>query len=222
MLRALKDAPVACRVLCFTEGEELEPEIRALGVPVEHVGVGHSRPARLGAIIGSLGRRPVDIVQSAHFHTNLYAAVAARLTGAVSIGAIRNDVRSEVSDTGLLGRGQVLLPQLLIANSRVGRDRAIDYGRSADRVHLVENAVDLRRFVPLPHPTIHGGDRTLRLLLVGRLVPQTRVDRFLRMVASAAQQLPGWTIEGRIAGDGPLRGELEALARTILPPSLSV
>ena len=215
MLRALQDAPVSCRVMCLTQGEALEDEVRALGVPVEFVGAEQSRPARLKAVINSLRSEPADIIQSTHFYTNIYAALAARMTGAVSIGAIRNDVLSELRSNGVFGWGHLMLPQLLVANSRIGCDRAIARGRSASRVLLVENAVDMDRFGAADDPDRRRDDHTIRLLSVGRLVRQKRMDRFLRIVKNVSDRLPDWKVEARIVGDGPLDTELADLVEEL-------
>jgi glycosyltransferase involved in cell wall biosynthesis len=53
-----------------------------------------------------------------------------------------------------------------------------------------------------------AADRRKRFLYCGRLVPQKRVDIALDAFASIAQACPDWDL--LIAGDGPLRGGLEA------------
>jgi len=219
MLKALLEAPVRCRVMCLTEGEALEADIRGLGVPIEFVGAGPSRLTRLATIVSSLRRDPADIVQSSHFYTNLYAALAARATGAVGIGAIRNDLISELEANGAFGWGQLMLPQFLVANSCIACERAIRRGRSASRVHLVENAVDMDRFATRTRDDRLRDPRSIHLLSVNRLVPQKRVDRFLRLVKEVTVRLPEWTVEARIAGDGPLAHELEQLADSLGLPA---
>ncbi len=215
MLKALLDAPVRCRVMCLTEGEALEEDVRGLGVPIEFVGARPSRLTRLATIVSSLRRDPADIVQSSHFYTNLYATLAARATGAAGIGAIRNDLISELEANGAFGWGQLMLPQFLVANSRIACERAIRRGRSASRVHLVENAVDMDRFTTRSRDDGLRYPRSIRLLSVNRLVPQKRVDRFLRLVKEVTARLPEWTVEARIAGDGPLAADLEQMARSL-------
>lgn len=69
---------------------------------------------------------------------------------------------------------------------------------------VIPNVVDLRRFPPAPQPPPGDGRVVLAL---ARLDPQKGLDHLVR----AAAHMPGVTV--RIAGDGPLRDDLEALAR---------
>lgn len=71
-------------------------------------------------------------------------------------------------------------------------------------VHLVENGVDRSVFAPLD---LRAGAPVL--LVVGRLHPQKRVDRSIRLLT----EFPGATLV--LAGDGPDRGALEGLARDL-------
>jgi len=97
------------------------------------------------------------------------------------------------------------------------------YPRAALVTVLTEEAVaffpaSLRdRIVVLPNPVIPPPDGTVaadparsrRILSAGRFTPQKGFDRLIRAFAEASAGRPGWTL--RILGDGPLRGELEAL-----------
>lgn len=215
MLGALKSRPVDIRVLCLTRGEALEAEIKDLGVSVEWVGSSPSRARRLVSIVRSLRREPADIVQSAHFYTNIYAATAATLTGSRSIGAIRNDVLSELRGNPLIGFADLLWPGHLVVNSRLAQRRAVERGRSPDRVLLVSNAVDSLRFGTDRHGGAFRNPDRLHLLLVGRLTRQKRVDLFLRLIDKADCGLDGQRVEARIVGDGEDRASLEALSSTL-------
>jgi glycosyltransferase involved in cell wall biosynthesis len=210
MLRALKHAGIQLRVLCLTRGEFFESEIQRLGVNVEYIGAGGSKPARLYRIINSLRREPADIVQSVHFFTNLYTAVSARFVGALGIGAIRNDLTSEeLRINGVYGRGHLHLPKHLIANSALARERAIEHGVLPERVDLVANAVDVESF----RWKQNGNHRSaVQVLFVGRLVEQKRPDLFLRVVANLAQRCAERTVKAKVIGEGPMRPQLQALA----------
>jgi glycosyltransferase involved in cell wall biosynthesis len=216
MLRSLLDKCVSARLLCLTTGEPLEEEIRDLGVPVEYVGSQRAHLARLGEIFRSLQREPVDIVQSAHFYTNTYAALAGSALGVRSIGAVRNDLLSEVRGNWPYGWGHLLLPEFLIANSRLARQRVLQSGRSQRRVFLVENVVDTDRYGG--HRGVARGERGPRLLFVGRLVEQKRPDRFLRLVARLRRET-GEPVEARLVGDGPQRPALESMLAALDVPA---
>ncbi|NLO26772.1 MAG: glycosyltransferase family 4 protein [Actinobacteria bacterium] len=211
MLGALKSRPVDIRVLCLTRGEALEAEIKDLGVSVEWVGSSPSRARRLAAIVRSLHREPADIVQSAHFYTNIYAAMAATLTGSRSIGAIRSNVLLEIKGNLPLGLAGLLLPDYLIVNSRPARRRVLERGRSPERVRMVKNAVDVRRFAGSHSERQCRSRDVLHLLFVGRLIPEKRVDRFLRLLERADRTFVDKRVEARIVGGGPERVPLENL-----------
>ncbi|MGH9903356.1 MAG: glycosyltransferase, partial [Pyrinomonadaceae bacterium] len=233
MLRALKGAGVSTRVMCLTRGEPFEKEITDLGVAVEWVGESGSRPRRLLRVIRSLRREPADVLQSAHFYTNLYAAAAARATGARDIGAIRNNLFSELEGNGfVIGRAHLRAPRHLIANSRLGRERAVACGVAPGRVDFVPNAVDAE-WLNAGHARNgykqngHGRDghsknghgrngrEPVRILFAGRLTEQKRPDRFLRVVSAVMGASAGRPVKALMAGDGPLRGSVESLAGTL-------
>jgi glycosyltransferase involved in cell wall biosynthesis len=91
--------------------------------------------------------------------------------------------------------------------------RSLSYGRTApslarvpeDRWRVIPNGVDTHRF----HPNGSRGTGDY-LLFVGRLVPYKGLDVLLRALARRPPGLPLL-----VAGDGPLRPTLEALARRL-------
>lgn len=215
MLEALRGHAVEPRVLCLTQGEPYQREIESLEVPVEWIGANPSRLARMVAIIRSLEREPAEVVQSAHFYTNLYASVAGRLTGARSIGAVRNDLLSELRDDRTVGIAHLLLPSYLVANSRLAQQRAVALGRSSARVFLIRNAVDTSHFCLRESRSAVPAPDCLRLLFVGRLTGQKRADRFLRLVERLSREFSDRCVEARLVGDGADRTILENLRSTL-------
>jgi glycosyltransferase involved in cell wall biosynthesis len=219
-LRTLRDQAVETRVLSLSQGQPFQREIEDLGVPVEWVGANPSRVARLAAIVAALRRQPADVVQSTHFYTNLYAAVAAAITGARSIGAIRGDVLEALRANSPFGLAGLFLPNYLVVNSPPARQDAVDRGRSPTHVLLVRNVVDGSRFGFRAYRGAAAGPEGLRLLFIGRLTHEKRADRFLRLVERTSREFAGWNVEARIVGDGPERAVLEDLRSTLqLDPS---
>lgn len=204
-LRALSAAGAEPRLLTLTQGEFWEEPIRRLGVDVVCVGRQRSRRARAMAIARELRRRSAAIVQSQHFYTNLYAVAGARASGGRDIGALRSDALSEVRSNGqILGTMSLRLPSLLAANSRQGVENARRLGVSAERLFMLPNVVDVETFASrIPH----DGD-TVRVISVGRMGPEKRFDRLLRVIAELRRHVAR-PIAVRLVGEGPLRPELE-------------
>jgi glycosyltransferase involved in cell wall biosynthesis len=208
ILKSLRESGARVRLLCLTRGEYWEHKIRALGVPITWIGQRGARALRLSRIIQTLRQQPSQIVQSQHFYTNLYAATAARVLGLREIGAMRNDAVSEVRANGaLLGRLSLRTPRVMAANSQQAIGNAIRMGVSASRLHFLPNVVDTELFKPAPR----AASEVVRLITVGRLTEQKRMDRFFSILASLRQKT-GKEIKATVVGDGPLRQELEQQA----------
>lgn len=75
---------------------------------------------------------------------------------------------------------------------------------------MIENGVDLGRFVATPWPVPPGRGVPLRILFVGRLIPVKALDLLLAAMATLANA--GYAVELTVAGDGPMRNEWEARA----------
>jgi glycosyltransferase involved in cell wall biosynthesis len=206
ILRALKAAGASARVLSLTQGEHWESQIRELGVEVMYVGESSSRWKRLLRIIREVRSFRPHIVQAQHFYVNLYAAAAARFCGCRAIGAVRNNVTSELADVGgPLGRAGLRLAPMLASNSRAALKTLVKMGVPEHKLFFLPNVVDNSFFAASPWP--HSNPFVI--LGAGRLAPQKRFDLFLQVLAQVSKQR---CVKGLIAGDGPLRAELEPLA----------
>ena len=209
MLQALQEAGACAKVLSLSQGEFWEARIRGLGIEVSYVGGSSSRLQRLIKIVREVRRFKPHIVQAQHFYVNLYAAVAARLSGCRDIGAIRSNVISEQAGIGgLLGGASLRMPRMLASNSRAAVRNLVNLGVSESRLFFLPNVVDNSHFAPGSSPQADS----FGILGVGRLVPAKRFDLFLEVVAKLNLKFPA---KGIIAGDGPLRKELEAHARQL-------
>jgi glycosyltransferase involved in cell wall biosynthesis len=215
MLQALCQAGAMPRLLSLDQGEFWEDAIKHLGVSVTCVGDRPSRLQRLCRILKEVRKEPPHVLQSQHFFANAYAGVAARLCRTTGIGAMRNNGRSEMSENGLLGGWLNLhCPRTLAANSKIAMQFAIAQGISASRLHFLPNVVDTDWF----NPSKDVAQEPLKLVAVGRLVKQKRMDRFITILdrLRTAYQL---NVRGMIVGPGcqneDLRAELENQARRL-------
>ncbi len=217
MLKALRSVGATPHLLCLTQGEFWEEPIRALGVPVTWVGQSPGRVARVHSVIAACRQLKPQILQSQHFYTNLYAAVAARCLGLHEIGAVRASGYHEVLETGrLLGWLSLNLPRQIAANSQTAVKYTIQQGAAARRVFFLPNVIDDEAFAVPDRQLARAAlaDDTLQLLTIGRLEAQKRVDRLLNLIAKLREQVTR-PFKLTIAGDGSLRATLEQQARAL-------
>ncbi len=215
ILQALCQAGTAPRLLSLDQGQFWEERIKRLGVPVTCVGDQPSRLKRLLRVLKEVRKDRPDVLQSQHFYANAYAGLAARLCQAGGIGAMRNNGRTEVSQSGLLGGCLNLhCPGTLAANSLMAIQFAIAQGVPASRLYFLPNVVDTEWFKP-------PGDfpkEPLTCLAVGRLVKQKRLDRFITILDRLRTAFH-LNVRGLIVGPGcqneDLRPELEHQARRL-------
>jgi glycosyltransferase involved in cell wall biosynthesis len=207
-LRALTRSGAHPHVWSLTRREAWEEPIRALGVPVEWIGRSPSRALRLAALSMSPQLRSVQLVQSQHFFTNLYAVAAARIAGRPEAGALRSDCTNEVAASGSLGGMSLRFPRRIVANSQRAIRRAIEMGVSPARLRYLPNVVDAEAYA-CQRPRRVG--MPIRVLAVGRLGPEKRFDRFLRVLCLLAKR--GVAFEARVIGEGVLRSVLEEKVR---------
>jgi colanic acid/amylovoran biosynthesis glycosyltransferase len=94
-------------------------------------------------------------------------------------------------------------------STSMGRSSLIVRGVPPEKIHAILSGLPARPAMkPLRTPRYD-----LRLLCVARLVPKKGLDHQLRIYA--ALKAAGVSFEARITGDGPLRVELETLAREL-------
>jgi len=215
VLQALCQAGATPRLLSLDHSEFWEEKIKALGICVTWVGDQPSRLTRLFRVLKELWKNPPDVLQSQHFYANAYVSMAAWLLQASGIGAMRNNGRTEVSDSGPLGGWLNLhLPRTIAVNSRVAMKYAIAQGVPASRLYFLPNVVDSDWFKP-SSPCSTG---PLTLVAVGRLVKQKRLDRFISILAHLRSDFR-LDVRGLIVGPGcqneDLRPALESQARSL-------
>src|SRR5262249_10278114 len=121
---------------------------------------------------------------------------------------LRSNGINEVASNGrILGRMSLLTPRVVVANSKTAIKNAIGLGAAPQSMHLLPNVVDTDRFKP---PAVRRSDM-VRLIAVGRLGEEKRVDRCLDVIARL-RNLSAIPFRAVIAGDGPKRAELEQRA----------
>lgn len=219
-LKSLQQSGVRLRVLSLTRGEYWEKRIRDLGITVSWVGQHGSKLMRLASIMKTLRRFPPQVLQSQHVFTNLYAVATARALGVRELGALRNSGASDVWSNGkVIGRLNLRAPRSLVVNSHSAMRKAIALGVPSRNLHFLPNVVDSDLF----EPAAPRGSDSIRLLAVGRLVKEKRMDRFVNLVGQLCKR-SSKSISATIVGTGPLREQIQKQAAqlTLLPGVLEL
>lgn len=209
MLQALKNEGVEARVLSLTTGEVYEKEIKNMGIEVGWMGASGNRAVRLMRIVADIRKRPADILHSTHFFANIYAGAAGRILGIPSIGAIRSDMALEFETNKIYGKWQLKIPSHLICNSTVAMDRAVSRGVRPEKIDVLKNVVDTNTN---GNSCLRKPSGTVRILFVGRLSEEKRPGLFIDLASRLLGALPECRLRFEVAGDGPLRTELEIRA----------
>jgi glycosyltransferase involved in cell wall biosynthesis len=211
MARALQEAGVRVRVYTLGENEINEAALRGVGLGPIAVGRAAGPVSRLVTFARALRDFRPHIVQASTFYVNLYVAIAARLLGALAIGAIRSAVALDLQDTGRWGPLLLRLPTALLTNSHAARRAATQLGINSAKIHVVANVIETSAFerACMCRPATRRAGQAVAIL-VGQLVRAKRADRFLEALARARRSTPG--LRGVVVGDGPERASLEAHA----------
>jgi glycosyltransferase involved in cell wall biosynthesis len=148
----------------------------------------HAFNLPLGAI-AIASRRPVVFTEHGNFGAGRKIGIAGRLKRLAQRAFLRRACAE------------------ITANSRWTAARMVDlYGIAADRVSVIHNGIDDS---PPESALAREGDAGIVVAFVGRLAGFKRVDRLLRALSQAQESR---RIRALIVGEGPLEGELKALA----------
>jgi glycosyltransferase involved in cell wall biosynthesis len=200
-------------------GERFVQALRAVDVPTLELPAGAHVNVRLAPRIFALlrERRP-DVVHTHLIHADVYGQPAGRAAGVPGVSTIHGTApwirRQPYRTAGVLaGR----CARRTIAISEHAARFAIDLGlAAADRVRVVLYGIDADQWVDDGR---HRADSRASFgiaadeLVVGvasRLVPHKGHDFLLAGFEAARREQPGLRL--LVAGEGPLRAELEALA----------
>ncbi len=214
IIKALLKADIEVQVYCATRGEFYEQELCDLGCEPIWYGQRKNPVSRMLMLTRELRRFRPHIIQSTHFYTNLYVAIAGRTLRVLAFGCLRSDAIYEVEGNGRWGRWLLKLPKAIIANSESARENVSQYGVERERISVLPNVIDLGRFDETSKQ--RGGEPQLgdvpTAIIVCRMVATKRLDRFLEALQIACQQVP---LLGVFVGDGPERIKIESKARDL-------
>jgi glycosyltransferase involved in cell wall biosynthesis len=213
LLELLSNAGANVMVISLTKGEYWEPHLKALNIPVIWVGQAKSKFGRLWKIVKTLRKnKNFTIIQGLHYHCSPYIAITGKLLGRKTIGAIRNEGKQELSRIDPVSLFVSLrLIDLFAANSRQAINNLSSHPVLKNKLFYLPNIIKN----DFPQIKDQFEDLTnkdpITILTIGRLGPQKRIDRFLRIIRGLYQC--GWPVKGIVIGKGPDELHLKELAK---------
>ena len=153
--------------------------------------------------------RPADVLH-AHFGPVGAMVQSLREAGVVDAPLVTTFYGYDVSRTPASAYRRLFRAgdELLVLGESMRR-RLVAMGAPPDRVHIQPLGVDLTRFAPA-----RTRERaTLELLSIARLVPKKGIEYALHALGEVMRTRPD--VRYTIVGDGPLRSDLEARARSL-------
>ncbi len=215
LLRSLQRRGERGVLLARAEGPLLE-RARAAGVEVEPWNPwAELDPLAALAVRRAVRRYGAALVHAHTAHALTHAALAVVGHPETKVVASR---RVSVPLRSRLSVLKYRAADAVVAVCGATRNDLVAWGLDADKVHAIHSGVDLGRFERLPTREEArarlGLDPSERVVgLVGALVYNKGHAMLLRAMARLAQQ--GLKARALFAGEGPLRGELTALAREL-------
>lgn len=206
LLPALRERGYDIRFLHLHENEpgaiEFAAALRERGVPVADVTLSRTAdPRAFRRVFAAIREARPTLVHTHLVHADFYGGVAARLAGVPSIVSTKHGFNAfrERRPFGLADRGAAHVLDLHIAISQGLADYLVRVeGFAGDAFEIVHYGIE-------PGPEPPAPVRGSPVVIVGRLVEIKGHDTLLAAVAEVPE------LELEIVGDGPLRGEIEAM-----------
>jgi len=226
LLPRLADLGLEVKVVTTAAPRDL-PRLRGLpvpgapGLPVVRLPVTRRHVFEALARTWLASQGGVDVLLGLGWHEAVHAARISQRTGAPFV--VRYACSGAHGDLAALAREPELRELLGAASRHVCiseeiKAEAVAAGLPLDRLVSIPNGVDLaawrREVTPATLPWVEPSQGDLEVLLfVGRLARQKRVDVLLEAAARLADRRPQFRLA--LAGEGPLRRELESQARAL-------
>jgi colanic acid/amylovoran biosynthesis glycosyltransferase len=159
-------------------------------------------------VLPFLGKR-YDIVHC-HFGPNGNLGIRLRKLGAIECKIITsfhgydvNEINSRQYYTELFKNGDAFT-----VNTEFTKRRILSLGAPNDRVNILPVGLEIEKYEYKKRVT---SDRSVKVVTVARLVEKKGIQYSIKAVANVIMRKPRRNIHYNIAGDGPLRDELESL-----------
>jgi len=167
-----------------------------------------------GRLVGLLRRAQIDVAHSFDFYTNLMLIPAARIAGVPVVIASQRQLGDLLTPVQRRVQNLVFrLADCVVCNSFAAANQLSREGVPDKNLSIISNGLPPGAFEEaLPALTLEPG--VMRVGMIARMNDRAKNHAlFLRASASVADRFP--RAEFVLVGDGPLRKELEELARQL-------
>jgi glycosyltransferase involved in cell wall biosynthesis len=202
--------------LCLLDGREpLSQSLKPDDCPVLDLGIKRLISPAAAIAASKLARfwrrQRVDVVVTYFLDSTYFAVPLARLCGIRRVVRVRNNDGYWLTPTHRrLGRVMGRLCHLTLTNSTIGRQSLIAAeGLAEDRVHVLENGVDVDRFAAAKPPDTSRP--VVRIGALANLRPVKNIDGLIRVAAAICRSDP--RVQFEVAGKGDERAAFEGQIR---------
>lgn len=218
LARAFHQRGVSSEFVFVTAGGSLAERVAHAGIPYHVLGYGHGRdivchPRRYSAAVAASGPDGALLPECGFIGAALRGGGFPAPIVAVEHGTLlqrpRSAGRMAMRHINRIVGAWADDLEIGVSDFIVARMRQGPHARRFGRIH---NGVDTARFAPVPAPPPAAGDDAGVAGFAGRLILGKGADDAIAAVARALERAP-WRL--LIAGDGPDRERLSALARRL-------
>jgi glycosyltransferase involved in cell wall biosynthesis len=167
----------------------------------------------IASIRDLVARTQADVVHAHGYKADVYVYFALRRSGTPLVSTCHNWIKDGplVSFYGMVDRLVLRNYAGIVAVSNEVKQRLLNAGVKAQKIHLIRNGIDLRPFAKAI-PSLRedtNADQTLIVGWIGRLSPEKGVDIFLHAAARVLTECPATKFV--VVGEGPEQDTIEAL-----------
>jgi glycosyltransferase involved in cell wall biosynthesis len=202
-------------VWVFQGNGAFEQEVIASGIKLKNLERKHAySPWFALRAAHAIAHAPVDLVHAFHPAIAFYAGLAKSLWGLPGplIFSLGTTVHPGIISSSLYKHFLVRQIDHIFVNSASVGEFARELGHLPERIHLLENGHDLKKFErPFDRAAMRRqfgwGDETLGIICVGRLIDTKRYCDLVATVKILSDR--GLPVKAIIVGEGPMRSKIE-------------
>jgi glycosyltransferase involved in cell wall biosynthesis len=203
----------------ITEPGSLADDVPA-DVPVHSLGATSKRDVRAPIrFLRAVHREKPDIIQSFLYFDNLLASIAGVISSETAVITGVREVPNELPlHRDITSRLKIYCSDLIISNSKAGRQYAIERGADSERVSVIWNGRDVNKYAsgeasPQLYETLGLDDEAPVIGTVGRLVERKGHYDLLEAWPGILEEKPNAIL--LLVGDGPEREGLQRRAKEL-------